>query len=253
MFSNRGIASQSRAGDLNNFFAQENHAFQVSPSEYGKLRGGTKSDFLDCLKSIDKWVVGRVQGHLYDMKHQFNIKNQIKDFLRVKDNKKDLFKMIADVATCKSGEGIVICTKDEKVLVNRQITKLNLKTCNHEKSETRLFAHARDAALNNMQKVMIIGNDTDIIAIALYIFCDLKTDQLWIEYGCGKNHWWLPIHNYVKLLGEEKCRALPFLYVFIGYNSVSSLCGRGKKTAWDVWSRFPKLINAFRYFLLIAY
>ena len=54
LFSNRGIASQSRAGDLNNFFAQENHAFQVSPSEYGKLRGGTKSDFLDCLKSIDK-------------------------------------------------------------------------------------------------------------------------------------------------------------------------------------------------------
>ena len=50
---------------------------------------------------------------------------------------------------------------------------------------------------------MIIGNYTDIVVIILYIFCDLKIDQLWIEYGCGKNRRWLPIHNYVKLLGEE--------------------------------------------------
>ena len=116
---------------------------------------------------VKVWVVGRVQGHLYDMTHQVNIKNQIKDFLRIKDNKTELFKMIADVATCKSEEGIVICTKDEKVLANRQITKSNLKTCNDEKSDTRLFAHVGDVALNNMQKVMIIGNDKDIIAIAL--------------------------------------------------------------------------------------
>ena len=96
------------------------------------------------------WVVWRVQGHLYDMTHQFNIKNQIKDFLRIKDNKTELFKMIADVATCRSEEGIVICTKDEKVLANRQITKSNLKTCNHEKSDTQFFSYARDLALNNM-------------------------------------------------------------------------------------------------------
>ena len=54
LFSNLYIASQSRAGDLDNFFAHKNHAFPVSFSEYGKLRGGTKSDFLDYLESIDK-------------------------------------------------------------------------------------------------------------------------------------------------------------------------------------------------------
>ena len=54
LFSNLYIAIQSRAGDLDNFFAHENHAFPVSPSEYGKLRGGAKSDFFDCLESIDK-------------------------------------------------------------------------------------------------------------------------------------------------------------------------------------------------------
>ena len=53
LFSNLYLASQSRVGDLDNFFALENHAFPVSLSEYGKLHGCTKSDFLDCLESID--------------------------------------------------------------------------------------------------------------------------------------------------------------------------------------------------------
>ena len=54
LFSNLYIASQSRAGDLDNFFAHKNHALPVSLSRYGKLRTSTKSDFLGCLKSIDK-------------------------------------------------------------------------------------------------------------------------------------------------------------------------------------------------------
>ena len=82
-----------------------------------------------------------------------------------------------------------------------------------------------------MQKVMIIGNDTDIVVIACYIFCNLKIDQLWIEYGSGKNRRWLPGHNYVKLLDEEKCRALPFWYALTGCGTVSLFCEKGKKTA----------------------
>ena len=50
--------------------------------------------------------VGRVQWHFYDMTQQFNIKSP-KIFFRVNDNKTELFKMIADVVTCKCEEGIV--------------------------------------------------------------------------------------------------------------------------------------------------
>ena len=49
--------------------------------------------------------------------------------------------MIADVVTCKCEEGIVICTKDNKMLANRQITKSNLEPCNHEERDNRLFVH----------------------------------------------------------------------------------------------------------------
>ena len=153
--------------------------------------------------------------------------------------------MIADVVTCKCEEETVIFTKDYKMLMNRQITISNLEPCNHEEADTPLFVHAQDAALTNMQKVIIIGNNKDIVVISFYIFCDLKIDQLWIEYGCGKNGRFLPVHNYVKLLGEENCRALPFRCARTGCNTVSSFFRRGKKSAWDARSCFPEVTRCF--------
>jgi len=50
LYSNLFIACQSREGDLDSFFAHENHAYPVSISEYGRLRKcNAKSDFLKCL------------------------------------------------------------------------------------------------------------------------------------------------------------------------------------------------------------
>ena len=53
MYENLYVTCQSREGDLDNFFAHENHAFPVSLSEYGKLRKATsKSHFLQCMVSL---------------------------------------------------------------------------------------------------------------------------------------------------------------------------------------------------------
>ena len=53
LYANLYVACQSRQGDLDNFFACDNHAFSVSISEYGKLRKATsKSDFLQCMESL---------------------------------------------------------------------------------------------------------------------------------------------------------------------------------------------------------
>ena len=50
LYVNLQVACQSRDGDLDNFFAHENHSFPVAISEYGKLRKSTKkSGNLDCL------------------------------------------------------------------------------------------------------------------------------------------------------------------------------------------------------------
>ena len=53
LFSNLYIASQAREGNLEQFFAHENHAYPVSLSEYVKLRKcPPKSDFIKCLHEI---------------------------------------------------------------------------------------------------------------------------------------------------------------------------------------------------------
>ena len=53
LYSNLFIACQSRDGDLDNFFAHENHAYPVSLSEYGRIRPCTsKSDLLECLAKV---------------------------------------------------------------------------------------------------------------------------------------------------------------------------------------------------------
>lgn len=66
---------------------------------------------------------------------------KLEDFLRVNNNKTELFKMIDDVVNCKFEERIVIFTKDEKVLPNRQINRSNLELCNHEEGDTQLFLY----------------------------------------------------------------------------------------------------------------
>ena len=38
LYSNRFIACQSKEGDLDSFFAHENHSYSVIISEYGRLR-----------------------------------------------------------------------------------------------------------------------------------------------------------------------------------------------------------------------
>ena len=52
LFSSFYIACQTRAGNLDNFFAHENHNFPVSISEYDNLYKYSKSDFISCLTFI---------------------------------------------------------------------------------------------------------------------------------------------------------------------------------------------------------
>ena len=51
LYANLYVACQSREGDLDNFFAHENHSYPVSISDHGQLnKCNNKSDFLECLE-----------------------------------------------------------------------------------------------------------------------------------------------------------------------------------------------------------
>ena len=44
---------------------------------------------------------------------------------------------------------------------------------------------------------------------------------------------------------EEVCRALPFWFAVTGCDTVSKFAGRGKKTAWAVWQKYPDVTQTF--------
>lgn len=84
-----------------------------------------------------------------------------------------------------------------------------------------------------------------MVVIALYAFWFLNIEQLWIEFGQGKDQRWYPIHKYAMALGEEICMGIPFWYAFSGCDTVSQFGGRGKKTAWNTWRKLGNCTETF--------
>ena len=94
------------------------------------------------LKNHTRESRGSGEGTWTPVRHNTPIQHKkFKYFLRANGNQTELFQKVAEVVTSKCEEGIVICTRDDKVLANRQITISNLEPCNHEKADSRLFAH----------------------------------------------------------------------------------------------------------------
>eukprot|EP00794_Sanderia_malayensis_P010250 gene10250-11304_t len=115
----------------------------------------------------------------------------------------------------------------------------DLSPCNHEEADTRLFLHVKHCSQEGNSKVLIKTVDTDVVIIAIAKFTFLALDELWIEFGAGKNRRWIPIHRIVEALGEEKCSALLYWHAFTGCDTVSSFAGKGKTSAWQCWKAYP--------------
>ena len=92
---------------------------------------------------------------------------------------------------------------------------------------------------------MIITVETDVVLIAIFVFSSFELQELWIEFGSGKNKKWLPIHQYAAALGENLCRALPFWYALTGCGTVSHFANCGKKTAWNIWMSYKEVTQCF--------
>ena len=170
------------------------------------------------------------------------------NFLRVNENKAELFRLIARICTTEAAlcnTEVVVANDDEVTVNNEAINKEQISPSNHEEADTRLFVHVKSLSNLGHQRVTIKTVDTDVIVIAISLFRQLGLMQLWIEFGTGKDRRWLPIHEYVNALGERICSGLLFWYSFTGCDTVSSFSGRGKLSAWDVWKTFPEVTDTF--------
>ena len=93
-------------------------------------------------------------------------------FLRVDENKEELFLYLAEqLTTIETDHGEVVSTKHETVVFNNDRTDAaGLSPCAHKEADTRLLLHAADAARRGYTKVMVRTVDTDVVVIAVAKF-----------------------------------------------------------------------------------
>jgi len=118
--------------------------------------------------------------------------------------------------------------------------------CSHEEADTRLILHAAHVGKSAMKKVMIKTVDTDVVVLAISFFSECSLDELWVEFGSGKYHRYIPIHVLHKAFTEEQAQALIGFHAFTGCDQVSAFGRRGKKSAWNILKSLPSVTPVFQ-------
>ena len=76
------------------------------------------------------------------------------------------------------------------------------------------------------ERVVIYGNDTDIIVIlTCYASILLKDIELWVKKSIDH---WIPVHELANQLGPDDCKLQPFVYAFSGKDDTNFNYGIGK-------------------------
>ena len=120
-----------------------------------------------------------------------------------------------------------------------------IEPCTHEEADTRIGLHLLDIANNGHKDVMVRTTDTDVVVLILSNLHNLSVNEMWISFGVGKHHRYIPSHNITTTLGPSKSSALAMFHSFTGCDTTSFFAGKGKKTAWDTWSVCPEVTDAF--------
>ena len=114
-----------------------------------------------------------------------------------------------------------------------------------------MFLHALEMSRLGLKK--LLSSDCTCWCCCNCTVCILGFGLRTLDWiGRGKDRKWLAVHAYIKVFGEEICSTVLFWYAFTGCSFVSKLLGKGKKTAWKTWGRFPKATETFIRLLYVS-
>ena len=112
-----------------------------------------------------------------------------KDFLRVDENKTELFSFLSHkVAHIHRDVKEVYATDGYNVLCSLAPADLaGLVPCSQEEADTRLFLHVADAVKKGHKRLMVRTVDTEVVVVAIAKLNYIKPDELWVAFGTGVN------------------------------------------------------------------
>ena len=159
-----------------------------------------------------------------------------RSFLRNDCNKTELFHFIADKISETQTRNPVIVTKDDTALSNHDVSLAEVSPCSHEEADTRIFVHARQAAVEGYTTLMIKANDIDVVVVAYS--CHAISVGTWLRENvdCLRTRDFITMDPCPRDCLTNWTREDPrdaIFYAFTGCDVVSVFRGKGKKLAWQ--------------------
>ena len=169
-----------------------------------------------------------------------------KAFLRIDENKMELFAFLAQQCTQIHTDGKVVSTLGKLTILNSPMEDTSrLSPCTHEEAETKLLLHAADASSTGCKRIMLRTVDTDVVVLSTALFNQINVTELWVSFGTGKNCRLIPVHAISKTLGPQKSMSLLMFHAFTGCDQTSFFLNRGKKTAWQTSNVYKDAEESF--------
>ena len=136
-----------------------------------------------------------------------------KGFLRVDENKTELFSFLSHEVTCQpTTVGKVIYATDGRDVLSShaEADGANMMPCTHEEADTRFHLHVADAVNRGSKKVCVCTVDTDVLVLAIASFEKINPDELWVAFCSGASLKYFPIHQLVNTIQPQMCGTVPF-------------------------------------------
>ena len=149
-----------------------------------------------------------------------------KEFLHVDENKRELFKFLAESTSSLQVEKQVISTYGRQVLTTLPRNDISsLAPCSHAEADTRMLLHVQDALQQGHKKILLRTVDTDVLVLAVAFLQQVTEGEhldLWVAFGTGSNFRYIAAHEIATKLGQVVSKALPVFHAFTGCDTVSS-------------------------------
>ena len=105
-------------------------------------------------------------------------------FLRVDDNKTELFKYLAQCLIKLTTDKTIITTQGTIAVSNAPVELDGLSPCTHEEADSRMMVHLSDAAKEN-KHILLRSTDTDVVVLAVASASLHPEHEVWVAMGVG--------------------------------------------------------------------